>query len=164
MLNKKALGDAIAAAIKMKIESGAVKTQREIADHFKVKPPSVSDWKKKGSIEKDKLPELFRYFSDVAGPSHWGLTEDEWPKGLPIPTKDKAGGGGKQSCDQCANKNPGKVFVLQSDNDSRVPSEWEAMDINERRLLIAWREGNPHQRESLMALALLVGKTVEMQA
>lgn len=58
----------------------------------------------------------------------------------------------------------GKVFLLQSDDNTHPPSEWEARDINERRLLRAWREGNPYQRESLMAQAMLVGKTVEMQA
>ncbi len=46
----------------------------------KVQPPSIYDWIKKGSISKDKLPELWRFFSDVVGPEHWGLNE------YPIPT------------------------------------------------------------------------------
>ncbi|WP_144290856.1 S24 family peptidase [Vandammella animalimorsus] len=45
----------------------------EVAEHFGVKPPSVQDWLKRGVISKDKLPELWAYFSDVVGPEHWGL-------------------------------------------------------------------------------------------
>lgn len=82
MLKGKEFGAAIAAAIQRKIDLRLIKSQAEIARHFKVAPPSIHDWKKKGSISKDKLPELFRYFSDVAGYSHWGLTEEEWPFGL----------------------------------------------------------------------------------
>lgn len=78
MLNKKALGAAIAAAIKLKIERGYVVSQAEIAKHFGIKPPSLSGWKKTGAIDKEKLPELFRYFSDVVSPDHWGLKKTEW--------------------------------------------------------------------------------------
>lgn len=77
MLNGTDLGAAIKAAIEKKIASGAVPSQAAIARHFNVKPPSIHDWIKKGSISKDKLPELWRYFSDVAGPEHWGLKA--WP-------------------------------------------------------------------------------------
>lgn len=77
MLNGKDLGAAIKAAIEMKLASGAVASQAAIARHFNVKPPSIYDWIKKGSIAKDKLPELWRYFSDVVGPEHWGLRA--WP-------------------------------------------------------------------------------------
>lgn len=82
MLNGKELGAAISSAIRLKIESGAVRTKAEIARHFGVKPPSIADWVNKGSISKDKLPELWRFFSDVVGCDHWGLSEDEWPFGL----------------------------------------------------------------------------------
>ncbi|MEI7216244.1 hypothetical protein WCT79_04415 [Pectobacterium carotovorum] len=75
MLSGKELGRAIELAIQRKISSGAIKTKVEIARHFKVKPPSIHDWIKKGSISKDKLPELWNYFSDVVGPEHWGLSE-----------------------------------------------------------------------------------------
>jgi len=75
MLSGKELGHAIEQAINRKISSGAVKTKAEIARHFKIKPPSIHDWIKKGSISKDKLPELWGYFSDVVGPEHWGLKE-----------------------------------------------------------------------------------------
>ncbi|MCS3504988.1 S24 family peptidase [Achromobacter sp. JUb104] len=77
MLNGTDLGAAIKAAIEKKIASGAVASQAAIARHFNVKPPSIHDWIKKGSISKDKLPELWRYFSDVVGPDHWGLKA--WP-------------------------------------------------------------------------------------
>lgn len=77
MLNGIDLGAAIKAAIEKKIASGAVASQAAIARHFNVKPPSIHDWIKKGSISKDKLPELWRYFSDVVGPEHWGLKS--WP-------------------------------------------------------------------------------------
>lgn len=77
MLNGTDLGAAIKAAIEKKIACGAVASQAAIARHFNVKPPSIHDWIKKGSISKDKLPELWRYFSDVVGPEHWGLKA--WP-------------------------------------------------------------------------------------
>ncbi|PRT57203.1 hypothetical protein C6086_31915 [Escherichia coli] len=64
MLSGKDLGRAIEQAINKKIASGAVKSKAEIARHFKVQPPSIHDWIKKGSISKDKLPELWRFFSD----------------------------------------------------------------------------------------------------
>ncbi|WP_238925076.1 S24 family peptidase [Achromobacter insuavis] len=77
MLNGTDLGAAIKTAIEKKIASGAAASQAAIARHFNVKPPSIHDWIKKGSISKDKLPELWRYFSDVVGPDHWGLKA--WP-------------------------------------------------------------------------------------
>ena len=73
MLNGKELGKAIKEAIDLKIASGAVKSKAEIARHFGIKPPSIHDWIKRGVIAKDKLPELFAYFSDVVGPDHWGI-------------------------------------------------------------------------------------------
>ena len=77
MLNGTDLGAAIKAAIEKKIASGAAPSQAAIARHFNVRPPSIHDWIKKGSISKDKLPEMWRYFSDVVGPEHWGLKS--WP-------------------------------------------------------------------------------------
>lgn len=68
MLKGEQLGEAIRSAIKLK---GV--TQREVAMHFGVQPPSIHDWMKRGTISKEKLPELWRYFSDVVGPEHWGL-------------------------------------------------------------------------------------------
>lgn len=77
MLNGKELGAAIKVAIEKKLALGTVTSQAAIARHFGVQPPSIHDWIKKGTISKDKLPELWRYFSDVVGPEHWGLSA--WP-------------------------------------------------------------------------------------
>lgn len=73
MLSGKVLGRAIEQAINKKLSTGSAKSKAEIARHFKIKPPSIHDWINKGSISKDKLPELWNYFSDVVGPEHWGL-------------------------------------------------------------------------------------------
>jgi SOS-response transcriptional repressor LexA len=75
MLKGKELGAAIKRAIEMKIASGNAESKAEIARHFDIKPPSIFDWINKGSISKDKLPELWRYFSDVVGADHWGITQ-----------------------------------------------------------------------------------------
>lgn len=73
MLSGIELGRAIEQAINKKISAGSAKSKAEIARHFKIKAPSIHDWIKKGSISKEKLPELWNYFSDVVGPEHWGL-------------------------------------------------------------------------------------------
>lgn len=48
-------------------------TKAELAQVMGVRPPSVQDWVKRGTINKEKLSRLWTYFSDVAGPEHWGL-------------------------------------------------------------------------------------------
>ena len=63
------LGNAIRSAIATK---GV--TQTTVAEHFGVRQSSITDWLKRGTISKDKLPELWAYFSDVVGPEHWGLS------------------------------------------------------------------------------------------
>lgn len=68
MLTGKELGRAINDAIKRKGVS-----QAQVARHFDIKPPSISDWIKRGTIRKDRIEELVRYFSDVVGPEHWGI-------------------------------------------------------------------------------------------
>jgi len=75
MLTGKELGAAIAQAIALKKASGAIKREADVAAHFGVKQPSLADWKKRGTISKEKLPELWHYFSDIVGPEHWGLKE-----------------------------------------------------------------------------------------
>lgn len=75
----KKLGEAIRIAVQKKIDSRAVRSKAEIARHFRIKPPSMYDWFNRGSIAKGKLPELFRYFSDVVTPDHWGITEEDEP-------------------------------------------------------------------------------------
>lgn len=82
MLNGKDLGRAIKEAYQLKEAKGLVKSKADVARHFGIRTPSIYDWFKKGSIGKEKLPELFRYFSDVVGYQHWGLSETEWPIGL----------------------------------------------------------------------------------
>lgn len=77
MRTGKKLGEAIAAAIQKKIDSGGARSKAEIARHFGVKPPSISDWERRGTISKHRLPELWSYFSDVVGPEHWGITDRE---------------------------------------------------------------------------------------
>jgi len=67
MLTGKLLGQAIDSARKRK---GVSKAQ--LARDFGVKAPSVQSWIERGTISKDKLMELTRYFNDVAGPEHWG--------------------------------------------------------------------------------------------
>lgn len=69
MLTGKELGAAIGEAIRKK---GV--TKASVARHFKIKPPSISDWISRGTIDKAKLDELFSYFSDVVGPEHWGIS------------------------------------------------------------------------------------------
>lgn len=85
MLNGKELGRAIEKAYKLKEATGAVSSKADVARHFGIRTPSIYDWFKKGSIGKEKLPELFRFFSDVVGHEHWGMSEDEWPAGLSCP-------------------------------------------------------------------------------
>jgi hypothetical protein len=75
MLTGAKLGAAIEAARKKK---GV--TKKALADEFGVSAPSVQDWVKRGTIDKDKLSRLWLFFRDVAGPEHWGLhgwTEDQ---------------------------------------------------------------------------------------
>lgn len=72
-------GRDLGAAIRDAIQKKGV-TQREVARVFEVKPPSVQDWMNKGTVSKDKLPALWKYFADVAGPEHWGLDSfPNWP-------------------------------------------------------------------------------------
>lgn len=82
MLKGKELGAAVEKAIALKLERGSIRFKKEVSDHFGIKQPSMADWIKKGSISKERLPELWRYFADVAGPSHWGLSPGEWPSEL----------------------------------------------------------------------------------
>ena len=69
MLTGKELGAAIEQA---RLAKGVSK--KKLAEDFGVAPPSVQGWVKTGRIDKSKLMELMDYFSDVAKPSHWGLS------------------------------------------------------------------------------------------
>lgn len=68
MLTGPELGAAIESARKLKKV-----TKKAMADHFGVQPPSVQDWVKRGTIDKEKLQKLWAYFAGVVGPEHWGL-------------------------------------------------------------------------------------------
>lgn len=70
MLTGKELGAAIEQA---RLAKGVSK--KKLAEDFGVAPPSVQGWVKTGRIDKAKLMELMDYFSDVARPTHWGLSE-----------------------------------------------------------------------------------------
>jgi hypothetical protein len=72
----KELGEAIRVAIEKKIDLGVSKKQIAVA--FGIKEPSIADWIKKGSIGKERLPKLWRYFSDVVDMEHWGLSPDDF--------------------------------------------------------------------------------------
>ena len=89
MLKGKELGAAIGRAIALKKANGTLRTKIEVAEHFGVKPPAISDWCTRGTISKDKLPELWKFFADVAGPDHWGMDESEWPAGLVVAAKKR---------------------------------------------------------------------------
>ncbi|KXB22586.1 hypothetical protein [Xylella fastidiosa] len=79
MLTGEQLGRAIKQAMQLKDV-----TPTKMAKHFGVKTPSVYGWIKEGRISKEKLPSLWSYFSDVVGPTHWGL--EAWPSGgIPAP-------------------------------------------------------------------------------
>lgn len=65
-------GPKLGNAIRQAIDAKGI-TQRALARHFDVSPPTVQDWIKRGTIGKDKLEELWAFFADVAGPEHWGM-------------------------------------------------------------------------------------------
>lgn len=79
MLTGEKLGEAISLAIEKKGVS-----KKAIAERFGVKPPSVQDWIKRGTISKDKLFDLIDYFSDVCGNDHWGLSGNSVYKISPV--------------------------------------------------------------------------------
>lgn len=89
MLTGSELGAAIEAArIKKNV------SKKAFGDAFGIKPPSVQGWVKTGRIDKSKLIEVIRYFSDVVGPEHWGLASDDADllnlESAPEPTDGKA--------------------------------------------------------------------------
>ncbi|EXF45240.1 Cro/CI family transcriptional regulator [Pseudomonas sp. BAY1663] len=72
MLTGPELGAAIEAArIKKNVPKNA------LAKVFGISAPSVNGWVATGRIDKSKLIEVIRYFSDVVGPEHWGLVGDD---------------------------------------------------------------------------------------
>ncbi|MBG6292074.1 S24 family peptidase [Pseudomonas nitroreducens] len=72
MLTGLELGQAIEAA---RIKKGI--TKKALAETFRVAAPSVQGWVTTGRIDKSKLIDVIRFFSDVVGPEHWGLAHDD---------------------------------------------------------------------------------------
>ena len=66
-------GKDLARALVVAMEKKPVGTN-ELARHFGIKSSSVSEWRKTGKISKEKIAPLIDFFSDVAGPEHWGLS------------------------------------------------------------------------------------------
>lgn len=72
MLTGTDLGSAIEAA---RIKKGI--TKKALAEAFRVAAPSVQGWVTTGRIDKSKLIDVIRFFSDVVGPEHWGLGQGD---------------------------------------------------------------------------------------
>lgn len=81
-------GTELGAALKEAMTRKGV-TQKQVADHFKIYQPSVSNWIKTGRIHKDHIAELLEYFSDVVGPEHWGLAPHAAPGVAAVPAGAK---------------------------------------------------------------------------
>jgi hypothetical protein len=133
MLTGKKLGAAIAEAIRMK---GVSKAQ--VARHFGIKPPSISDWCSRGTIDKSKLENLFYYFSDVVGPEHWGMRST-----LPTRCEQNTQGYHVRSA----------VIVPASRDESQLIDLFRAMSesgktqlIGMAKLLVAQREATKAKR------------------
>lgn len=73
MLSGKELAAAFSEAMRLKKAKGV--TQQQVAEAFKVRQASVSEWGKTGRIAKKHLNLLVEYFEDVVGADHWGLHE-----------------------------------------------------------------------------------------
>lgn len=69
-------GTELGAAIESARQKKSV-TKKAMASAFGVAPPSVQGWVNTGRIDKSKLIQVIRYFSDVVGPEHWGLSRDD---------------------------------------------------------------------------------------
>lgn len=61
-------------AIQLKIDSGRARSKAAVARDLNVEPNVVYGWIRTGSISKERLPQLWEYFSDVVGPEHWGIS------------------------------------------------------------------------------------------
>lgn len=73
---KESLAKAITAVIQLLLDSGKFHTQKEIAEKLGMKPPSLSESKKRGTISKQRLYALMELARSVAGPAHWGIESD----------------------------------------------------------------------------------------
>jgi len=113
MLKGKELGDAIRAAMKLKRV-----TQKQVAEEFKIKQPSVSEWLRFGRVDKGHISHLIAYFSDVAPMTHWGLGEVEGESGVAAPTHRA----------QTAQEPAGAYRVGPSREDLELLRDWHDLD------------------------------------
>jgi transcriptional regulator with XRE-family HTH domain len=129
MLTGTELGKAIAGAIKRK---GI--TQKALAQAFKVSPPSIQDWLKRGTIKKERLPDLWAYFADVCGPEYWGLSAFPFePVQGPLP----AGSPGVEASRSLPQAIPAPFRVAETsteldtkslESNSQIASLWSMLD------------------------------------
>lgn len=121
MLTGQELGRAIRAALDKKEIAYA-----QVARDLHVKPPSVQDWMKKGTISKDKLEEVWRYCADVVGPEHWGLEAYPWGRTAPAVSKVKAIPKNAFSTDELPRINFDKVHRLSLADKLMLQGAWLA--------------------------------------
>lgn len=160
MLTGQELGAAIRAAIKKK---GV--TQVDVATHFDVKPPSVQDWLKRGTIAKEKLPLLWSYFGDVVGPEHWGLKASDIPSAQ---AKSASPDGANATPSAQSVKNDSSDVVIRqfetggSMGRGIVLAEQPGV-IKEWRVSERWAQENVHRITSTKNLAIVTGFGPSMQ-
>lgn len=70
--DKMLTGPAFGKAIRLALEKAGM-SQAALARHFGVTPSSVTSWLNRGTVEKHRLPKLWRLFAEVVPPEHWGL-------------------------------------------------------------------------------------------
>lgn len=127
-------------------------TKKAMAAHFGVTPPSIQDWVRRGTIDKERLPGLWSYFSDVVGPAHWGLVR--FPTGpaqpepvVPVAAREPD----KPYHTKGASRSLSVALDVLGAELRRIPIELrEAVATN----LAGWaREGGaPHYKPAIMAI------------
>ncbi len=158
-------GEKLGAAIRHAIALKGV-SQVAVANHFGVKPPSVQDWMRRGTIGKDKLPALWAYFGDVVGPEHWGMS----------PSDLSQGPGALVASDQRSNVIPSAhssqheisdVVIRQFETGGSMGSGLVLAEqpgvIKEWRVSDRWAQENVHRITSVKNLAIVTGFGPSMQ-
>lgn len=166
MKNKAMLtGQELGAAIKDAIEKKGV-SQVAIAAHFGVKPPSVQDWIRRGTIGKEKLPKLWAFFSDVVGPEHWGLASSDQHQGLWQSDALESDETVIRSAHSLRNASS-DVVIPQFDTGGSMGRGVVLADqpgvIKEWRVSDRWAQENVHRITSTKNLAIVTGFGPSMQ-
>lgn len=166
MKNKAMLtGHELGAAIRSAIEKKGV-TKVAVAAHFGVKPPSVQDWMQRGTIAKEKLPTLWSYFADVAGPEHWGLKTSDLNQGSSASTAWEEGTNVIPSAHSLQNENSDVVIRQFETGGSMgrgiVLAEQPGV-IKEWRVSDRWAQENVHRITATKNLAIVTGFGPSMQ-